>query len=385
MKVLIAHNRYRLRGGEERHVELLSDGLDSAGVEVHRFERDSTELAGSPVKQMTAVAGLTYRPGGGGISPVIDGWQPDVVHFHNIWPLLTPAALRAAKARGAKVVITLHNYRLLCPSGTLTCRRHRGERPTCVGGSSFGCFLRGGRAGRPQRLAYGMALQLHRRLRLVDRWVDAYIAPSKALADLVAHSGAIEDATARLAVIAYGVPIPASRHAARDYGLYAGRLSEEKGVSTLLEAASFCPQVPLRICGGGPLSDSVARARPGNVRYLGPLPPDDVAGLRRRSAFTVVPSEWPDVLPFSALESLASGSPIVASEIGGLPEVAADGDSLLVPPGDASALAAAMSEAWTRASTQPDWGTAACDLARRRFNLDEQTDQVIRLYERVVS
>src|SRR5665213_152359 len=146
MRVLIAHNRYRVAGGEERHVELLERGLLEQGVEVRRFERDSAELANSLPKRLVAGATLAYRPGGGGITSVLDEWKPDVVHFHNIWPLLTPAALRLAGHRGAAVVLTLHNYRFACPGGTCPSQDQPldGEflNTKCIQGSAILCALR---------------------------------------------------------------------------------------------------------------------------------------------------------------------------------------------------------------------------------------------------
>src|SRR5581483_7170306 len=99
VRVLIAHNRYRTPGGEERHVDLLEQGLLQRGVEVRRFERDSAELDRSRGRRAAAALTLAYRPGGGGIGRALDQWRPDVVHFHNIWPLLSPAALRIARRR----------------------------------------------------------------------------------------------------------------------------------------------------------------------------------------------------------------------------------------------------------------------------------------------
>src|SRR6266436_5690960 len=118
MRVLVAHNRYRIAGGEERNVDVLLQGLAEAGVDVRLYERDSDEIAHPLSRRISAGATLAYRPGGGGIDGVLRSWKPDVVHFHNIWPLLTPSALRYAHRSGAGVAMTLHNYRFACPGGT---------------------------------------------------------------------------------------------------------------------------------------------------------------------------------------------------------------------------------------------------------------------------
>ena len=174
MRVLIAHNRYRIEGGEERHVELLEEGLRAAGIEVRRFERESAELGRSLPKRAAAAVGLAYRPGGGGITAALDAWHPDVVHFHNIWPFLTPSAMRIAQSRGAAVVATLHNYRFACPGGTCPSRDQASDGPldtACIQTSAIMCALRHNpRNSIIESCAYGAAIDAQRRLRLTSRW-----------------------------------------------------------------------------------------------------------------------------------------------------------------------------------------------------------------------
>ncbi len=201
LRVLIAHNRYHEVGGEERHVELLERGLAEAGVDVLRFERDSGELDGSVIRKAVAGLVLTYRPGAGGIRQVLREWRPSVVHFHNIWPLLTPSALRAAKRSGAAVVLTAHNYRFACPGGALL--RDGLLHEDCIEGSSLLCGLRNPRESRFESLAYGLALEIQRRLGMLRRWVDAFVAPSEFMARMLVRSGLPRD---RVHVIPHGLP-----------------------------------------------------------------------------------------------------------------------------------------------------------------------------------
>src|SRR4051794_32667173 len=111
MRVLLVHNRYRSVGGEERHIDLLHRCLPETGVEVRRFEVASPKEA-SLTERIRLGVGLTYRPRGARLlHDVLARQKPHIVHFHNIFPLLTPAALREARRHGAKVVLTTHNYR----------------------------------------------------------------------------------------------------------------------------------------------------------------------------------------------------------------------------------------------------------------------------------
>jgi glycosyltransferase involved in cell wall biosynthesis len=377
MRVLIAHNRYRLPGGEERHIDLLEEGLLEAGVEVRRFERHSSELDASSAKRAAAALALAYRPGGGGIARVVEDWRPDVVHFHNLWPLLTPAALRLARRRGAAVVLTAHNYRFACPGGTLL--RDGVVHDDCVRGSSLLCGLRNPRGGLAESVSYGVALELQRRLRMLTRWVDAFIAPSAFMGRMLIRSGLPE---ARVHVIGYGLPRMEDATGQRGrYALYVGRLSPEKGVTTLLESAAIAREVPVALAGSGPLDADVRDAA---VTYLGRLDPPGLRAALAEASFTVAPSEWHDNQPFAVLEAFSAGKPVIATGLGGLPEVVRDGATgLIVPPRSPAALASAMKTLWHRPELTRQLGERARQLARDSFSLERQTRTVMSLYEAV--
>ena len=375
MRVLLAHNRYRVAGGEERHLDLLEAGLQGAGAEVARFEVSSTE-PGSRLARLRVGAGMIYRSSSArAIARAIDDFRPDIVHAHNILPLLSPSVLREARNR-AKVVMTVHNYRLVCPSGTLV-RRGR-VHDDCVTGSSLLCGLRGARTPWAESIAYGLAIEIHRRLRLVERSVDALVTPSEAVAGVLLKAGF---PSARIHVIPHGVPVEAWSQRERTHGLFAGRLSPEKGIATLLKAIRLAPEVPVYVAGDGPLASTVAGL---GAQYIGRLPQDELAGWQRRAAFALAPSECPENLPFAALESLAAGTPVIATASGGLKEIVSSGESgRLVPPGDPRALASAMREMWAESQTDPDYGHGAWEVARARYETSRQTAKVAALYDEV--
>jgi glycosyltransferase involved in cell wall biosynthesis len=379
MRVLIAHNRYRFAGGEERYVDLLETGLTDAGVTARRFERDSADIAGSPWRRAAAGVSLAYRPGGGGIGRALAEVEPDVVHFNNIWPLLTPAALRLAHRRGAAVVLTVHNYRFACPSGTLYGHGHPHDE--CVEGSSLLCSLKNRRDGVAESLAYGIALEAHRRLKMLERWVDAFVAPSEFVRRMLIRAGI---PSCRIRVIPNGIPLP---ELTSDPGvggaLYLGRLAEEKGLRTLLDAARLAPDVSVVVAGDGPLVEDIRNSR---VDYVGMLRGASLAQAMDDAAFTVVPSEWYDNQPFAALEALAAGRPVIATRIGGLPEIVRDGlDGLLVEPHAPVALAAAMKQLAEDPAYARTLGASAAKSARERFGLPQHVSRVVELYREITA
>jgi glycosyltransferase involved in cell wall biosynthesis len=375
VRVLIAHGTYRLSGGEERHVSLLEEGLLRAGMDVATYQPGP--VADDLGTKVRLAAGLVYRPSAERrLSVELKRRPVDVVHFHNLMPLLTPAALRAAKRSGAAVVWTVHNYRFACPAGTLL----RDETPhdDCIEGSSLVCGLRNARGSLAESVAYGLALELQRRLRLLERWVDAYVAPSRFVARTLVRAGYPEG---RIHVVPNGVPLHRPATGARTHALYAGRLSPEKGIPTLLDAARLAPKVPLVLAGDGPLTTAVRNSAGGEVRYMGSVGTAGVAELLQGASFAIVPSQCHENLPFAAIEPVAAGVPVVASRVGGLPEIVEhDVNGLLVPPGDPTALAEAMRALWSDPDRTARLGSAARRIAAERFSLSGQIDRLLDLY-----
>ena len=378
MRVLLVHNRYRSEGGEERHIDLLEEWLPKVGVQVSRLDVSSPRDP-SFLERLRMGLTLTYRPAGAALlRSALQRVKPDVVHFHNIFPLLTPAAMRAVHRHGTPVVLTVHNYRFACPAGTLV--RNGRIHEDCVTGSSLLCGLRNSRGVLSESLAYGVAIELQRRLRMLCRWVDAYVAPSAFAANMLARAGYPSN---RIHTIQHGTPIDDEPSGVGDFALYVGRLSHEKGVETLIEASRLAPHVPLVLAGEGPLAPLVHSLPLETATYLGQLEPKKVAEVRRQARFTVAPSNCYEVQPFGVLESLASGTPVVASGLGGMREIVIDGvTGLLIPPADPTALAGAMAMMWSDNARVAEMGVAAANFAREQFSPEKQASHLSDLYER---
>jgi glycosyltransferase involved in cell wall biosynthesis len=380
VRILLVHNRYRTAGGEERHIDLLEEWLPGAGVEVIRFEVASPDDS-SLVERVRLGLTLTYRPAGARLlRDVLVRERPDVVHFHNVFPLLTPAAMREARLHGARVVLTIHNYRFACPAGTLL--RNGRIHEDCIEGSSLLCGLRNPRGIWSESLAYGIALELQRRLRLPHRWIDAYVAPSRFIAAMLARAGY---PAARIHTIYHGTPVDDEPSRVGNFAFYAGRLSSEKGVETLLAASRLAKRVPVVIAGDGPLMPRVRAMAEGRTSYVGHVGSERVAQLRRAALFSVAPSECYEGQPYGVLESMAAARPVVASRLGGLAEIIDDGVSgLLIPPRDPPALAAAMETLWDDKARASEMGVRAWLFAREHFSPSEQARRLAELYEKLI-
>lgn len=324
---------------------------DRLGEPEELVERDSRTLPGP-----AAAAGLLR----GGTRPreVADAVRRTgarVVHAHNLLPTYGWRALAAAQRAGARTVLQLHNYRLVCAVGVCFTR---GEACTrCHGRNTAPGVRLNCRGSRAEALAYGAGLAMWQE-RTVSH-ADAIVVPSAfALGRLRELGAPLGDTPVH--VVGHPVAPAAERSAAGagTYALVASRLSAEKGVDVAIAACARAG-IPLVVAGDGPQRAELERASAGaDVRFLGAVAPEEVARLREGAALALVPSRSAETFGLAAAEAMAAGVPVVGSAVGALPELLAP--EALVPPGDADALAAAAVSRFADASA----GDA--DLARVR-------------------
>ncbi|MFL5780301.1 MAG: glycosyltransferase family 4 protein [Thermoleophilaceae bacterium] len=372
-RVLVLHNRYRHEGGEERAVDLQLAAFRRAGITHAPLVRDSGEAA-------RARAGAALLRGGerpGDVAAAVRAIEANVVHVHNMNPLFGPRSLRAARDAGARVVLHLHNFRLFCSIAVAfrdgaTC--FRCSRRFTLPGLVLNC-----RGSLPESAAYSTALALHQPA-VLDA-VDRFVTPSRFAAEQLTRLGLPAE---RLEVIPNYVPeaAPASP-ADGGYALMAGRLSVEKGAGVAVGAA-LQSGVPLRVVGDGPLAPELLALVDGGdapVELLGRVPAERVARLLAGAAMAVVPSVGPEVMPYAALEAMAAGVPVVASDTGSLPEIL--GPDRCVARRDAGALGAAMQRLWEDPDLCAREGRALRERVRERYSEERHVRDLRALYERV--
>lgn len=362
--ILLLHNRYRTTGGEERAVGDLSWLIrEHLREDAELLERDSAAL---PSRQ--AAAGLLR----GGLHPedvaaAVRRTGARVVHAHNLHPAFGWRALAAAREAGARTVLHLHNYRLVCAVGT--CFTDGAECTRCHGRDTLPGLLRNCRGDRSEAAVYAAGLALQQR-RLVAA-VDAFVVPSRHALDRLAQLGAPLGGRATVIAHPQRAFAASGSAAAGGYALVAGRLAREKGVDVAIEA---CTQagVPLVVAGDGPDEERLrAMAAGRDVRFEGRVGSERLAELRRGAGVAVVPSRYAEIFGLSAAEAMAAGVPTVGSRVGSLQELLADED--LVAPGDSDALAelirarrgdaAAGQRALDRVRELTDPGRVAAQLA----------------------
>lgn len=359
MRVVLAHCYYRSSApsGEDAVFRNERELLANSGVDVIPYELHNDDIDDSSIYSRLVVAKETAWSARRNreLSNLLTKCRPDVVHFHNTFPQMSPSVYAACRQNGIPVVQTLHNFRLVCPGALLL----REGRPCeeCLGNSLLPALRH--RCYRGSLAATGALVWMLSRGRMTGIYqsaVNRYIALTNFAAGRLAAGGLPRD---RIAVKPNFLPMVHSPgNGEGGYGIYVGRLSDEKGVRTLIEAWEKVKGIPLKILGEGPLRREleqhvVQRRLP--VEFMGYRSREKVLELVGKALFQVVPSNCYEGFPMAVLEAYASGTPVIASAIGSLDEIVInDEGGLKFVPRDAD------------------------DLARKVLDLTEDKDQLSR-------
>ena len=335
MKILAVHNRYQRPGGEDQVFVDETALLEARDHRVVRYEVHNDQV--ERVNRLTLAKDTVWNTSAyRELRALIRRERPDVVHFHNTLPLISPAGYYAARAEGVPVIQTLHNYRLLCPVALFF--RDGRVCEDCMGkavpwpGVVHECY-RGSRAASG---VIATMLTVHRVLRTWTEMVDVYVALTE-----FARSKFIEGGLPAGKIVVkpnFVAPDPGRGQGGGGYALFVGRLAPEKGTGTMLAAwERLGTRIPLKIVGDGPLRDRVveAAARRSNVEWLGHRPVEEVHALMGKADMLVFPSEWYETFGRVAAEAFATGTPVIAADIGAVAELVEHGRTgLEFRPGD---------------------------------------------------
>jgi glycosyltransferase involved in cell wall biosynthesis len=341
MKVIVAHNFYQQAGGEDGVFAAEVDLLRRFGHEVETFTLRNDAVDG--MGKLKALAATVWnRQSYRSLRKLAARFKPEVVHFHNTFPLMSPAAYKAARDEGAAVVQTIHNFRLICPNALLF--RDGAPCEKCVGRSFAlpGVIHKCYRGSRQATAAVAGMAAVHRALGTWNRLVDAYIATSPSAKAKLIQGGLPAD---KILLKPHFVdPDPGTGRGAGGYATFVGRLSYEKGLETVLEAWKLLGEnAPvLKIIGDGPLAPLVseAAARQSNIRALGRKTLAEVYDLIGDAQFHVFPSRCYETFGRVVTEAFAKGTPVIASNHGSMADLIDHGRTGLVfTPGNAADLA----------------------------------------------
>ncbi|MBA2426680.1 MAG: glycosyltransferase family 4 protein [Actinobacteria bacterium] len=399
MRILHVNKFLYRRGGAEAYMLDVAGLQAKAGHEIEyfsmahpmnlpsRFEShfpEELELNPPPSSLGGKVRGagrVLYSPASRrGMAAVLEAFRPDVVHLHNIYHQLSPSILRPLKDQGIPAVMTLHDYKLACP--TYLFLDHGQVCEACLGGHFYNAVLR--RCNDGSLLASSLSaieLTLHTATRAYSP-VRVFLCPSRFLLSKMTEAGVYPD---RLRLLPNFVDVhrikPGTEQGTRV--LYAGRLSPEKGVDVLIEAAALAG-IELDIAGDGPARaefEALAQRLGASVRWHGHMSQEALHDLTRTAAVAVMPSRCHENQPLGVLEAFACGVPVVGTTLGGIPDLIRPGtDGDLAPPNDPPGLAEALQRVLADPRRAREMGRAARAKVEEEFSPETHLERLEQRY-----
>ena len=393
MKILLVNKFYYLRGGDCSAVFNTEQLLKAHGHAValfsmqhplnvrsdweHYFPKEASFSFSDILRAIRAIARIFHSSEvARKFRQLLDDFQPDVVHLHNIHSYLSPLVARIAHQRGIRVVWTLHDYKLVCPS--YSCLRKGSTCEACFKNKCSVIRHRCMKDSFPASvLAWLEACYWHREK--LSRLTDMFISPSVFLKTKMTQAGYLPE---QIAVLSNFLPEAlACSTEKNDYYCYVGRLSEEKGVETLLEVAADFP-LPLKVIGAGPLLETYQKKYScAQVEFLGQQPQESLFPIVQKARFIVLPSVWYENNPLSIIEALSMGTPVCGACIGGIPELITAGkNGYLFRPGDKRDLLNSMTLCFEQLAS-PDIYRIISMEAQNKFGAAAFYDKLMNFYE----
>lgn len=343
MKIGLVHNEYGVHSGEETLFYRIGDLLRQRGHQIRLFTRSSREIGESlPGKVQAFFSGIYSFQSRRQIRAFVREFEPDLVQIQNLYPLISPSILPEIARCGIPIVMRCANYRLLCPNGLLLrngelCRR-------CLGGKEWWCALTNCQNNLPKSVGYALRNYAARCGGWFQKWVTRFYTQTHFQKELLVENGFDEK---KIDVIPNMIRHQKTEFAPGDYVAYLGRVSREKGIRTLLEAAEHLPDIPFKIAGSVSMSEFRPDVLPDNVEYVGFIEKEQKEQFIRRAAMMVVPSVCYEGLPSSILEAMNGMTPVICSSIGGLGETVKHGQTgLCFQPGNSRDLSDQIRLLW---------------------------------------
>lgn len=385
MKILLIHNYYRSSSpsGEDIVFKNEVELLKKKGIQVVTFEKHNDEIRNKFKVAFNTIWSMgTYKK----LKEILKKEKPDIVHFHNIWYLISPSAYYACKDLGIPVVQTLHNFRFFCINGLLM--RNGSVCEECIGkfpwrGIKYGCY----RNSKIFSIPIALSDSLHKLLNTLEKNIDAFISLTYFAKRKFIECGLPEEKI--FIKPNFLVEDPNPNYENGGYALFVGRLSREKGIMTLLKAWKDINGLSLKIVGDGPMKNDVVeyieKHKLKNIHLSGRLSHNDVIDCMKKSMFVIFPSECYEGFPMTIAESYACGKPVVASNLGAMAELVEDGKTgLLFKPGNPGDLAEKIQWMIKNEDACVQMGKNARRVFEEKYTADKNFEILIGIYEKVI-
>lgn len=385
MKILAVHNHYQIRGGEDESFKIEVNTLREAGHHVISYTQDNEQverIGRVRTAARTVWSGHTYHE----VRKLLAAEKADVMHVQNFFPLVSPSVYYASRAMGVPVVQTLRNYRLLCPNSLFFRDGHVCE--DCMGkvlpwpGIVHGCY----RNSKVASATVSGMITVHRMVNTWEKMVDVYVTLTEFARQKFIEGGLPAE---KLVVKPNSVhPDPGLGQQKGDYALFVGRLTPEKGISTLLRAWEQVGQNRrLLIVGEGPLQDNVQEIaeRVTGIEYVGRQALEQVYTLIGAAQMLIFPSEWYETFGRVAIEAFAKGTPVIAARIGAIAEIVDNGRTgLLFEPGNVGHLSEQLAWAWSHPDDMAKMGHEARREYEAKYTAKRNYEMLMDIYDRAI-
>jgi glycosyltransferase involved in cell wall biosynthesis len=381
MKVCIVHNEYGIFSGEEAVVHNLQTLLKNNRHQVFYFQRTSSEIPGMRMGKVRAFfSGLFSFSSKKAMHRCIQKFEPDVVHVHNLFPLISASVLGVCRRAGVPVVMSVHNYRLMCPNGLLMTKGRICEK--CCGGREYWCVLKNCENNLFKSIGYALRSAVTRKLRMFKDNVSIFACLSDFQRKKIIEDGFPEKQCVVLPNMVMWNEKKEDTISGGEYVAYVGRISPEKGVETLIEAARNCPAITFKAAGNYDRMQHLPAAAPGNFQFLGILKKGDVNCFISGSRIVIFCSVCFETFGVTMVEAMLQGKPVVASRLGGIPEIVEDGKTgLLFEAGNAEDLKQKVEYLWNRPELCKKMGAAGRDKALSEYSAETYYQRLMTIYE----
>jgi len=387
VKILLVHNQYQIPGGEEVVFEQEKRLLERAGHEVVTYCRTNYEAESySGFRKLALIRNIAWSSETNtSLRQLLREEKPDIVHVHNTFMMMSSSVFAACHDEGIPVLQTLHNFRMLCPAANFIrdgkvceeCAEH-----SLLRGIQHGCY----RGSRMATATVALAIEVQRQRRA---YADLYIALSEfSRRKLVSHGLPADKVCVKPNFVN---PDPGERTSEGRYAIFAGRLSEEKGLETLLDAwRQLQCDIPLMIVGDGPLFEPLKKKADElgltSVTFAGRLPREQTLEAIKEARFLLATSQCYENFPMGIVESFACGVPVICSRLGGMQELVEDGvTGLHFTPGNATELAGKVQWTWLHPEEMQAMGKTARSTYLRRYTAEKNYPLLMEIYARVTA
>ena len=371
MKVLLVHNDYGKYSGEEAVVDKMAAMLGGLGHDVAQLRMTTAGARESLSGKIRGFVSGVYCPGGvKAMREALRREKPDVVNIHNLFPFISPAALRECKKAGVPVIMTVHNFRLICPTG-LFMRNNRPCELCLEKGNEWGCVRYNCEHSMLKSVGYAARNAVARLRRHYLDCVDRFACITDFQRRKLIAAGFPAE---RIVVIPNSIDATAEPSASTDggYVAFSGRISGEKGVDMIIETARRNPGIPFRLAGAVRDKELVENL-PENVKLMGHLSGAGFERFNSEARFFVMASRCYEGFPMAILEAARYGKPTIAPDHGGFSEIIGKGTDaigVLFTPNDTDSISAAVASLWADSAESARLGAAANSKLRTRYSTE---------------